>query len=407
MEVLMKKILGNLLLMIILFTTIPVLGNGNIPLRINGVNQSLAVANVLVNNYTLQSTFSPYISGGRTFVPIRELTEGLGAKVQWKNETKSALIQMDGKNIELKIDSPVVLVNGKTQNLNKNAIPRLALYKSSNQTKTMVPLRFLSEALGFDVSWDQETKTAKINGKKAVGLSPTPVVQSETLTKVDEKNQVKKEEQVIATLEEKTVEPRVIFKKVKAQGPITIVLDAGHGGKDSGAIALDQKTTEKELNLMVTTALAPKLRALGYEVIETRTKDEYIALTKRAEIAEKEKAEIFISIHFNSSSSDKPSGIEVLYAPEEDVEIKKEEQIHLAKCILDSVLKETGAKSRGVKARPNLVVLRKTSMPAALAELGFLSNPKELDTILSPGYIDKLVNGIVKGVQNYVANYVE
>ncbi|MDO5713453.1 MAG: N-acetylmuramoyl-L-alanine amidase [Tissierellia bacterium] len=398
----MKRFSKILLLFILLFTTVTVNASSNIPLRINGKNQNLSMAKVVVNNNILKSSYSPYISGGRTFVPIRELTESLGADVNWNNKNKTADIILNNTKITLKIDSPIVYVNGKELHLHKHAIPRLALYKNTNETKTMVPLRFLSETFGFDVSWDQKTKTAKIHGSNPVSLS-----NEENTVNNKPKQELESPSNVINSNEVEQKEERVITKKIKAQGPVTIVIDAGHGGKDPGATAIDGKTTEKELNLMVTRALAPKLRACGYEVIETRTTDEFIELAERAEIAERENAEIFVSIHFNSSSSDKASGIEVLYAPESKVEIKEAEQVHLAKCILDEVIKETGAKSRGVKARADLAVLRKTSMPAALAELGFMSNDNEFGKISTPEYFNKLVEGVSKGIQKYVNNYVE
>lgn len=425
----MKKLL-TIFLMIALLSIHTCAAPKKVSLEINGKSKSLTTANVLVNYEVLKSEFSPYISGGRTFVPIRELTEGLGATVTWNNDEKTAHIELGSTVVVLKINNAGVVVNGKKLDLDENAIPRMATYlEKGKETKTMVPLRFLSETFGFQVSWDNKTKTATIHGSVAVAISDDvkkteekmvePILKkaaSIDTTKDNEDKEMKaeslnsstdSENEKSATESMKEKKERVITKTITAEGPVTVVLDAGHGGKDSGALAKDGKTTEAELNLAVTTSLARKLRSEGIEVIETRTTDEFIALKKRAQIAEDANAEIFVSIHFNSASSQKASGIEVLYAPENKVEIKEAEQIHLAKCILQEVLKETGSSSRGVKARPDLVVLRRTSMPAALVELGFLSNDKDLSNILDPVYFESLVEGVNKGIQKYIDEYVK
>ncbi len=188
---------------------------------------------------------------------------------------------------------------------------------------------------------------------------------------------------------------------------VTIVLDAGHGGKDSGAVAED-KTTEKSLTLRLAPRVESLLRQRGYNVIMTRTTDEFIALSERAAIANRNNADIFVSIHFNSAGSASPYGIEVLYASENDVELKKNagDQTLLAREVLNAVLKETGANNRGIRNRPELAVLRRTKMTACLIEGGFMSNPDELEKIKSDSYLDKLATGIVNGIENYNRKYM-
>ena len=139
----------------------------------------------------------------------------------------------------------------------------------------------------------------------------------------------------------------------------------------------------------------------------TRDKDEYVKLLDRAGQANEEDFEIFVSIHVNSSDNRDASGIEVLYASEKNVEIKEAEQKLLAKEILDAIIKETGAKSRGVKNRPDLIVLNKTKCVSALVEVGFLSNPQEYDKLTDDQYLDSLATGIYKGVKSYIDKYVE
>lgn len=393
--------------------------------KIDGKSQNLHTAQVDVNGSLVETPFVPYIFKGRTFVPIREITESMGARVEWDQKTKSATISLDNQKVQLKIDSQIVYVNGDKQNIQAENTPKFAKYsRPSAETKTMVPLRFLSEAFGFDVQWDQSDRKVTISNLQSVALpepkepkqeDPKAKEKKETKKKSTEKKNQEKSQKAVSidgqtsssTEATKVVEKKVLAKKKKLVGPFTVVLDAGHGGKDSGAIARDGHTTEKELNLQVTTALAEQLRAKGFEVIETRTRDVFLELVDRAELANEEGVEIFVSVHFNSSNNKAASGIEVLYAPGSTNALKTEEQSPLARCILNEVLKATGGKSRGIKARPDLVVLKKTKVPAALAELGFLSNEEEFDDILNPSYFQNLINGMAEGIARYAQEYTE
>ena len=186
-----------------------------------------------------------------------------------------------------------------------------------------------------------------------------------------------------------------------------MVIDAGHGGKDSGAVGVDG-TREKELALDTARRVESLLTDRGYQVIMTRSRDEYIQLANRAKIANNANADIFLSIHFNSAGTDKAKGIEVLYASENNVSRKKEagDQRRLANEVLKCILKETGLNNRGIKNRPELAVLRLTDMNAALVEGGFMSNPDEMDTIKTDAYLDKLARGIVNGIVNFDQKYL-
>lgn len=433
----MKKLIKTFVLLLIIMSigTKAIAAEQGFNVRLNGKSKVVYPANVMVNSSSLKSKFSPYINEGRTFVPIREITEALGAKVIWNNKTQSVEVILNNQSVKLKIDSEVVYIDGAKKVIDKNSIPRLSTFASPNkETKTMVPLRFLSESFGFNVAWNKDTKTASVSNTVAADLSlpkedpvgnkpagpSKPQSQSPAKTgkveNTDNKgvNLVDKDDLVNKDNSEEEKPERIITKKIKADGRVTIVLDAGHGGSDPGAIKNlnegeenEKRITEKELNLRVVKALEPKLAAKGYEVVLTRSRDEYVSLLKRSNQANSINAEIFVSVHFNASSNEEAMGVEVLYAPAEKVEIKTAEQYHLAKAILDGVIRETGAKSRGVKSRPDLIVLNKTSMPAALAELGFMSNDSEIEDILSPGYIEKLAEGMYKGIVKYVDNYVE
>lgn len=180
-----------------------------------------------------------------------------------------------------------------------------------------------------------------------------------------------------------------------------IVIDPGHGGNKPGAISV-RKRYEKDLNLSISLKLRDKLEALGYNVIMTRETDVDIDLYERARIANDINADLFISIHGNSHVNSVHAGIQVLYCPATQSSIKEVDQHPFAKAIMDALLAGTGAIDKGIIQRPNLVVLRETKMPAVLVETGFLSNPDEENLLFTEEYQNKIVDSIIKGVENYL-----
>lgn len=371
-----------------------------ISVEINNQTKKVYTTSVEVNKFPLQSKFSPYVYQERTFVPIREITELMGARVIWNQGSNSVTVALGGSEVKMKIDSNVVYLDGNKKKISQDSIPRLVHYNIKNgETKTMVPLRFLSESFGFNVKWNQyENKVEIDNGRvENTNVKPTnEVIKIENpIQKIDVSNIDSKGQN----------ESNRVIGPEKKVGPLTIVLDPGHGGKDGGATAIDSQK-EKDLNLEVAQKLVPLLQSKGYEIILTRNRDEYLGLLDRSNIANDSRAEIFLSIHFNSASSEKAQGIEVLYASEEDVLIKTTEQKYLAKELQNALIKETGAYSRGIKNRPDLSVLKRTEMTAALVELGFLSSPSDMADINSSGYLDKLARGIFNGIVNYESKYM-
>lgn len=183
-----------------------------------------------------------------------------------------------------------------------------------------------------------------------------------------------------------------------------IVLDPGHGGTDPGTVSKN-KTREKDVVFNVTKKLEAELRSKGYNVIMTRDTDVKIDLRERPAIANRNYADIFISIHANSADTASANGIELLYAPSTKGSVKQEGQLLMNKFILDELIKATGATNRGLKERPNLVVLRESKMPATLIEIGFLSNPTEEKLITDSSYQDKIVLAISRGIEKYFQIY--
>jgi len=182
-----------------------------------------------------------------------------------------------------------------------------------------------------------------------------------------------------------------------------IVIDPGHGGSDPGAKSVNGRF-EKDLNFSIGLKLNEALKAKGYNTLMTRERDEFIDLYDRAGIANENYADIFISIHGNSvGNNTSVKGLEVYYCSENKTHIE-DELYPLAKSIYDELIKATGAKERGVKTA-RYVVIRETLMPSVLIETGFLSSPEEEALLYSEEYQDKIVEGIVKGVERYFEIY--
>lgn len=202
---------------------------------------------------------------------------------------------------------------------------------------------------------------------------------------------------------------------VKGQYSNTIFLDPGHGGRDSGAFYYN--VAEKDLNMQIYRKLRSKLEELGYKVLTSRDSDiDVDFVTERSRMVNKTNSDIFISIHFNATGNtySKASGIQTYsYSDEPDYPSKINQYWHnhpdriseskrLAAAIHSSLLAETGAKDAGQLER-SFAVLRETAKPAVLLELGYMDNFTESQQIRDSRYQDKLVAGIVKGIQKYYA----
>ncbi|MDP2682855.1 MAG: N-acetylmuramoyl-L-alanine amidase [Deltaproteobacteria bacterium] len=215
-----------------------------------------------------------------------------------------------------------------------------------------------------------------------------------------------------------------------------IVIDAGHGGKDPGAIGKNG-LREKDVVLKIVKGLKESLaKETGVEIIMTRDDDRFIELEERTAIANTKEADIFISVHANASFNRKARGVETYFlnltndarairvaARENAVSTKKmsdlqyilndlmktaktNESSRLAAAVQGSLVsnlktKYSDIKGNGVKGAP-FYVLVGTHMPSILVEVSFISNPTEEKRLADNGYIQEIVAGITSGVNRYV-----
>ena len=228
--------------------------------------------------------------------------------------------------------------------------------------------------------------------------------------------------------------------------PFTVVIDAGHGGVDPGA--LGRKSHEKNINFKVSNRVGQLIKEAYPEVkiIYTRTTDVKIPLAKRADIANKENANLFISIHSNASKNKSANGCqtftlgagsdaeakaaamyenEVILSEDNFEETYKgfdprssesyiifelmrshdmEQSVKLAEMVQRGMVKNTALNDRGVSSA-GFLVLHRTVMPSILVELGFISNSKDENLIASKEGQEKLAKGIFNGFAEYYALY--
>ncbi len=237
----------------------------------------------------------------------------------------------------------------------------------------------------------------------------------------------------------------------------TVVIDPGHGGKDPGAVSKDKKTQERKLTLEISKLLKKKIEDLnpGVSVYMTREKDEvFVPLIDRARFATGKNADFFISVHINSNTKSTPNGYSIhllgpstdknkdTYAMNMDV-VKREngvilleddytttyqgfdpddpesdillhlvanayrEQSILFAQIVDKHLSGGPIKKSNGISQNNFAVLRLASMPAALLELGFISNPTDLEALRSSRNLDRIAQRLAEAFTEYKKLYDE
>lgn len=448
---------------------------------------------------------------GRTLVPVRTVAEALGATVVWVPENRQVLLLRGEQTIVLTLGSASAAVDGVPLDL-PGGVPA-GVVKWEGKESTMVPLRFVSEQLGAQVEWDNDTFTAHIatvqdpepdpDPAPTPIPTPTPPVSLEdqgfvTNIIIDRKSQsvsiytdhlpeyrvtdfgdrvvvdllgtvlasgnpelitLPVESSLISTVRYSqhggdldygyphTVRVVLDLKegvsyqrnisvtagsggvRLTASGEpapelpeepdqpgftptipldpdkLTIVVDPGHGGARPGAVypnAEGVDIIERDLTLAISLKLRDRLLEAGYNVVMTRETDIDVDLYERAEIANAVNADLFVSVHCNASGTVPTyQGIYTYYFPDS----KRGEK--LARTIQPPLCALTGAIDRGV-SKANFVVLRETEMCAVLVETGFMSNVEELTRLCDPEYQEKVAWGIAEGVIQYLNDpYVE
>ncbi|MEK8216334.1 N-acetylmuramoyl-L-alanine amidase [Paenibacillus sp. FSL L8-0463] len=171
-----------------------------------------------------------------------------------------------------------------------------------------------------------------------------------------------------------------------------IVIDPGHGGSDPGMLGTSFDTLEKDLNLQTALYVRDYLTAKGARVELTRAQDQRPSLARRVQIGQSVGADAFVSIHYNSSPKNVSGTLTFYYSESDD--------LRLARSIENRLGQGIGLKSNGVSFG-NYHILRENNLPAALVELGFLSNRNDEAVVRTSAYQKKAAKAIAEGLADY------
>ncbi len=176
------------------------------------------------------------------------------------------------------------------------------------------------------------------------------------------------------------------------KGRLLVMIDPGHGGKDSGAVGIGG-LQEKDIILPISQRVAAILERRGIHAILTRTSDYFVDLAPRVEMAKQERADLFVSIHANSIDN-RPdvNGLETYYFDSGN---------RLAQTIHNSILQSLDIKDRGVR-RARFYVLRNNPMPAVLVEVGFVTGVQDASRLSTATYEDQMAQAIANGILQYI-----
>lgn len=416
-----------------------------------------SIYELYVNGSKIETPLEPIVFNDRALVPVREVFEAAGATVNYNAETQGIYIEGNGVKMNMSIGDKTLTVNGEKNTFLDGVAPKL-ISKKGNSAKTMVPVRFISETLKYEVNFTgnaieintDKTPTVKLSAiyckrsgdavmisikaeselneiselqKTASGVIYVDIKNSESTLpgSIDvNKGAVKKvrvgvhDDYVRIAVDTENLKSysselssdkkTVMITTVKKSEQTTekekiVVIDAGHGGSDGGA-GRDfegEYKKEKDINLAVAKKTVDILKSNGVKVEMTRTGDTYPTLTERSDFANELDAAVFVSIHSNSASSESPNGIEVYYASSNNGNDYGVTSKELAGKVLDAMISHTGANNRKVKTESH-VVTRTSQMPAVLVEVGFITNDAEMKNLLDADYQYKLASGIAEGI---------
>lgn len=356
---------------------------------------------------------------GRTLIPARTLFEKMGASVDWNDSTQTVTISLADQTIALVIGSQTATVNGVKQALD---VPALIIDHDGDYFgSTMIPVRFVAEALNCQVIWDGEDRHIMVG--YSLGADGKVIPASQSLNSLFP-------EYDMSTLPAFTSEAATKL----------IAIDSGHGGRDSGAVGHKGKADqlyEKDLNFPIAQRVRDYLEAAGGSVYLIQEEDSYISTYDRPVMANEKEADFFVSIHNNSENGHKQSGTMVLYADklyyglneygraictsakaiewatsnpaiifDENGEPVGTSELdgygitsgEVAENVLAEMMAALGTRKAGLKDDIRYIVLNCSKMPAIIIEGAFLSNESDLAKMREPEYIERYAYATAKAL---------
>ena len=369
------------------------------------VGQSVAY----VNGQEQQLRAAPLVIGGKIWLPVFSIAPLLGA---------AARVQPDGTlNLVPTIQSVEIFPVGSNiaVTIQTSApIPEGRVLVGTDDNSKKVYFDFSGYAMGFDAAYSTGERVVSkgLNDIQQVRAGMPQTFPDITRVVLDLK---KKVNYVVQPTADKTmfalligtvpnVKPiprnntnqRLTTPPTPRDGSLrglTIVVDAGHGGHDSGAPGA--KSYEKNHTLDISRRLRNNLEARGATVLMTRDGDYFIPLQGRTDFANSRRANLFVSVHIDSFRASSSGTTTYFYAGTAQP---------FAREVHKELVKATGLTNRGTK-QARFFVIRKTAMPSVLTEIAFISNPREEALLMSANWRAKVANGLAQGVTNYIEKY--
>ncbi|AOZ94557.1 N-acetylmuramoyl-L-alanine amidase family protein [Paenibacillus crassostreae] len=357
-----------------------------------------------VNSQSTILSTAPFAKSNTVFVPIRFVSEQMGIQVNWDNISKKVYL-ISPTNVEKPAVDELAAINGMDFSNNRlmislteNVEPKVSVLNSPDRIVVDIPYAQFSDTFGENQQLDIHSQGSfDIIGYSDISkvryslFSNTP----STVRVVLDLNYAKsyslysEGNTFVVDLNGKDVNPVVPVD----DGKNIVVIDAGHGNQDPGALGVTKKK-EKDFNL----AIALKVKKLmqnepNIDVVLTRNDDTFLELKERVKIANDLNADVFVSIHANSSGSSAATGSETYY--------KNQSSIAFAKVMHKYLVEATGLKDRGVKYG-NFHVIRETKMAAVLLEAGYLSNKSDEAALFTQSLQNRVAQGIVDGIKEYL-----
>ena len=349
----------------------------------------------------------PAVIRDRTLVPARKVFEAMGGTVIWDEENEEVHINIGDSFVTLTIYSNIAIVNHMERTLD---VPAMIIANPGEiYGSTMVPARFAAEALGFQVTWDEDERIVSIlpfdtddyseylengnNGENGVNNG------------TGENNQPNDNWAPTTNLPAGFA-PLPMMTEAAAQQ--LIFIDIGHGGRDPGTIGdrgLPTQLYEKTVNLKIGLYLRDFLRDAGVNFYMSRETDIHIPAAQRAYRANDLGATLFVSIHNNASSTNPNArGTEVLFYSKVDEYYRTEGELFgiysrdVARRIQREMVSALGTYDRGIRNAPAFIVLNRTNMPAVIVEGAFLSNQQDLALIRQNDYAIRYAYAVAKAL---------
>ena len=384
---------------------------------------------VLVNGEQQNIDTVPVVKNGRTMVPLRFVSETLGAKVTWQKDTKIVEIQLlgpqDGVDNGNARSDPDTISRGGDYSRDPTApkIPLIENVQIQDAITTFIiqapgvaepqtsllqePRRLVLDFHDVNMMPDSSGQTLEINNRLVARVRTGQFAIDIFRVVVDLKN--------AAGYSVTEIQPGSYLVKIEPL-PLAgklVVIDPGHasiqpgGWSDPGAVGPRTGIYERDVVLDVGVHVVRLLQDQGVEVILTRNGNTTLSLEDRAKLANNAGASAFVSIHANSSTGPVYNGTSVYYyAPIlSALGSQRTQRQQLATSIQRSLVGELGRKDLGI-IEQNLSVLRNTTVPSVLVEIAFLSHPEEEWLLGDPAFRLRSAQAIARGITDYLSNNV-